>query len=63
MSGIIAWVMSHLSIILGVLWGLSEALASIPKIAANSVFQLIHNLIKKKKAELPVSAPVDPAGK
>lgn len=34
-------------IILGVLLGLSEALALIPAVQANSVFQLIFNILKK----------------
>lgn len=40
--------MSHdqLVIILGALLGLSEALALIPSVKANSVFQLVVNFIK-----------------
>lgn len=33
--------------IFAALWGLSEALASIPQIKANSVFQAVANIVKK----------------
>lgn len=34
-----------ISIILGVLWGISEALALIPAVKSNSIFQLIVNIL------------------
>lgn len=36
-------------VILGVLFALSEALALIPSVKSNSVFQLVFNIIKKAK--------------
>jgi hypothetical protein len=35
-----------IAIILGVLLGISEALASVPVIQSNSIFQLIQNILK-----------------
>jgi hypothetical protein len=39
--------MNNLALILAVLLGISEALAMIPAIQANSIFQLILNILKK----------------
>lgn len=36
-----------LMVIFGVLFGISEALALIPAIKSNSIFQLIYNILKK----------------
>ena len=43
----IQWLIDNKAIILGVLWGVSEALASIPSVKANSIFQLVVNALKK----------------
>lgn len=40
------WIIQNWGLILGVLFGLSEALALIPGIKSNSVFQLVYNLLK-----------------
>lgn len=37
----------NVAVILGVLFGLSEALAYIPAVKANSVFQVIQNILCK----------------
>jgi len=42
-----AWIIENKAIILGVLWGLSEALAAIPSIKANSIFELVVSVLKK----------------
>lgn len=41
-----AWVLANWSLIVSVLFGLSEVLALIPGIKANSVFQLVLNSLK-----------------
>lgn len=41
------WLLMNKEIVLGVLWGLSEALAAIPSIKSNSVFELIVNGLKQ----------------
>jgi len=48
----VTWIMdpAHLAIILGVLLALSEGLALIPAVGANSVFQMILGFIKKAAA-------------
>lgn len=46
MAGIIAWVTANWGLLVTVLFGLSETLALIPGIQANSVFQFLFNLIK-----------------
>lgn len=38
--------MSTITMILAVLFGVSEALAGIPQVKSNSVFQLIFNILK-----------------
>lgn len=43
------WIIQHGSLIFAGLWGLSEALALIPQIAANSVFQLVYGWMKALK--------------
>lgn len=40
------WLMLNWAMIVAVLFGISEALALIPQIKSNSVFQLIANVIK-----------------
>lgn len=40
------WIMDHQALMLGFLFALSEMLASIPGVGANSVFQLIQNALK-----------------
>jgi hypothetical protein len=46
MASIISWIQSNAAVILGLLFALSEALALIPGVDANSVFQLIYNWLK-----------------
>lgn len=46
---LISWVQEHSTVILGVLLALSEALALIPAIKANSVFQLLFGWLQKNK--------------
>jgi hypothetical protein len=41
------FIIAHKAEILGVLWGLSEALSFIPAVKANGVFQMVVGLIKK----------------
>jgi len=36
-----------IAVVLGVLWGVSELLSLIPSVAANGIFQLIFNALKK----------------
>jgi hypothetical protein len=45
----IAFLMAHSDVVLGALFALSEVLAQIPGIKANSVFQMIVSLILKLK--------------
>lgn len=49
---IYAWIHMHGAMILGVMLGMSEALAQIPSIKANSVFQAIMNAMAFIKAKL-----------
>jgi ABC-type methionine transport system permease subunit len=42
-------IIANKEVILGVLLAVSEALALIPKVKANSIFQLVVNVIKKFK--------------
>jgi hypothetical protein len=53
MQGIINWVVQNKAIVLGLLLALSEALALVPSIQANSVFQLVVGLIKKAAPQAP----------
>lgn len=41
-----AWLMENWGMIVAVLLGISEALALIPVIKSNSIFQLIYNALK-----------------
>lgn len=50
------WVMMNGPIIVGVLFGISEALALIPAVRANSVAQLIYNTLKSIKDKLKLPA-------
>lgn len=45
------FIIAHKAEILGVLWGLSEALSFIPAIKANGIFQMIFEALKKAKGE------------
>ena len=49
MQAVLTWVMANKALILGVLWGLSEALANIPAIKANSIFELVFGWLQKNK--------------
>ncbi len=44
-----AFLQSNSAIILGALLGLSEVLALIPSVKANSIFQLIYNFLVSEK--------------
>lgn len=50
------WVMMNGPIIVGVLFGISESLALIPAVRANSVAQLIYNALKSIKDKLKLPA-------
>lgn len=43
------WVMDHYSIIITVLFGLSEVLAAIPGIESGAVYQLVYGILKTLK--------------
>ncbi len=49
MDVIIDWVVANYGLVLGVLLGISEALALIPGIKSNSIFTLIYNFLLKFK--------------
>lgn len=49
MQGIIQWIVENGVVVLGVLFAISEALAAIPAVKANSVFQAIAGGIKWAK--------------
>lgn len=49
MAAFIAWVQAHSAIILGILFAVSEGLALIPSVKANSVFQLIFSWLQKEQ--------------
>lgn len=42
----IQWFIDHSTLIFAVLFGIDQALAQIPGIESNSVFQLIYNILK-----------------
>ncbi|MCS6281471.1 MAG: hypothetical protein HUM72_12635 [Dolichospermum sp.] len=42
-------IIANKAVVLGLLWSLSEVLALIPQVKANSVFQLVVNVLKKVK--------------
>lgn len=50
MQGIIDWVLANKAVLLGVLFVLSEGLALVPSVKANSVFQLIFGWLQKEQA-------------
>ncbi len=50
LESLINVVMSHQAMIIGILFGISEALSMIPQIKANGIFQAIYNFLKSKKA-------------
>lgn len=47
---LVTYFTSHQAVIYGVLFAMSEALAFIPGISANSVFQMVFNFLKGKQA-------------
>jgi len=49
----IVWLQANAALILGVLFGISEALALIPSVAANGVFQAVYNILKGLVAKAP----------
>jgi TctA family transporter len=53
MAGVIGWITANWALILGVLFGISEALSLIPGVQANGVFQLIVNILKALKPNPP----------
>lgn len=56
MAAVIAWLQANSTMVFGVLWGVSEVLALIPGVKANSVFQLVVGalaMLKPKSEELP----------
>lgn len=55
MAALIAWFQANSAMVLGILLALSEALALIPGIKSNSVFQLVFNFLKSlvKKSPAP----------
>lgn len=54
MTDLIPWLTAHWAMIMSVLFGISEALANIPGVKANSVFQAIWNVLKALKPQPPV---------
>lgn len=42
-----------LTIIFGVLWGISEALALIPGVKSNSIFQMVYNTLAALAGKKP----------
>ncbi len=52
-----AWVLAHGLIVLGALLALSEALALIPGVKANSIFQAFVNGVKFIKSKIFPAAP------
>lgn len=51
MSALLALIVANKAAILGVLFGLSEGLAYIPSVKANSVFQLIFGWLSANKPQ------------
>lgn len=49
MAGVIEWIKGNWGMVMSALFFLSEALALIPGIASNSVFQLIFGWLKKEQ--------------
>lgn len=50
MPAFVTWFVAHQALVYGVLFGVSEALAVIPGIQANSIFQVVYNFLKGKQA-------------
>ena len=46
MDAVLVWLQQNVALILAVLLGLSEALALIPSVKSNSIFQLVYNFLK-----------------
>jgi hypothetical protein len=42
-------IIANKEVVLGLLWALSEVLALVPQVKANSVFQLVVGILKKVK--------------
>jgi hypothetical protein len=49
----LAWIQANMGMVLGVLFAISEALALIPGVQSNSVFQLIYNTLKGLVVKTP----------
>lgn len=49
MASVIDWVMANKAVILGVLLAISEVLALVPGIKANSIFTLLFGWLKKEQ--------------
>lgn len=49
MAELVPWISANWGMIFGVLFGMSEALAVIPSVKANSVFQAVMNFLKSMK--------------
>lgn len=52
MQGVIDWLVANKAVILAALFFLSEGLALVPQIKANSVFQLVFGFLKKEHDSL-----------
>lgn len=48
----LSYVLANKSIVLGVLFGISEALSFLPGVKANGVFQLVFGALKKEAPAL-----------
>jgi len=48
-----AWLQENWAMLVAVLFGISEALALIPAVKSNSVFQLIYNTLKSLNPSAP----------
>ncbi len=47
MLAVISYLHAHVALILGVAFGISESLAQIPAVKANSIFELVYGLLAK----------------
>lgn len=54
------YIIQNAGLIFGVLWSISEALALIPGVQSNSVFQLIYNGLKALSGLFKQTPPADP---
>ena len=55
MANLINWVMANKAVVFAALFFLSEALALIPSIKANSVFQLVFGFLQKEQQTPPAA--------